>query len=412
MRHSWAVFGSLIASCAIASIKAEELVPYDVVDGVGIPQSLTGGPGNSERGRAVVIHPQQGNCLACHEIPALADEPFHGDVGPSLAGVADRLDEGELRLRVVEPKVVNPDTIMPAFYKTEGLYRVMPKFEGKPILSAEQVEDVVAFLFTLEDEAPALTTARIEAPEQPMTLAAAAGSGWPELISGREFATAATRKLQDDDFSNPASLWLEQGAELWQTADGAAGTSCAECHGDAEDAMKGIGATYPKYHEASGKVINLEQRINLCRSEHMQAEPWPWESPELLAMTAYVKHQSRGMPVDVSIDGPAAPFFEAGEALYYQPRGVMDMACRHCHNDHYGQHLRTNLLTQGQSNGFPMYRLFAQGMMSLHGFVGGVCYPRVRAAAAELGSDDLVNLELYLAWRGGGLPVETPAVRQ
>ena len=176
--------------------------------------------------------------------------------------------------------------------------------------------------------------------------------------------------------------------------------------------MKGGGAGYPRYHEPSGRPISLQQRINLCRTEQMQAEPWPWESESLLAMTTYVKHQSRGMPVNVSIDGPAAPFFEAGKELYYQRRGVMDMACKHCHNDHYGQHLRTNLLTQGQSNGFPMYRLFAQGLMSLHGFVGSVCYPRVRATPLEPGAEELVNLELYLAWRGSGLPVETPAVRQ
>jgi len=412
MQHSWTVFGALIAICVSLGIKADELVPYQVVDGISIPQSLTGSPGDPERGRAAVIHRQQGNCLACHEIPALADEPFHGDLGPSLAGVAARYDEGELRLRIVDPKVINPDTIMPAFHKTKGLHRVMPKFEGKPILSAEQVEDVVAFLLTLEDEAPDLTTARIPVPEQPATIAAPAGSVLPEIFSGYEFATEATRKLQDDPFSNPGYLWMERGAELWQEVDGAAAKSCAACHGNVEEAMRGVGAGYPKYHEASGRPISLEQRINLCRAEEMQAAPWPWDSPELLAMTVYVKHQSRGMPVKVSVDGPAAPFFEAGKELYQRPRGVMDMACKHCHDDHYGRHLRTQLLTQGHSNGFPEYRLFEQGMMSLQRFVGDVCYPRVRATPLEPGSEDLVNLELYLAWRGGGLPVETPAVRQ
>ena len=232
------------------------------------------------------------------------------------------------------------------------------------------------------------------------------------LISGYEFATAPTRELQADNAVNPGFLWVEQGAELWQAADGKAGRSCADCHGDAEAAMRSVGASYPKFHEASGRPINLEQRINLCRSEHMQAEPWPWESDPLLAMTAYVKHHSRGMPVDVAVDGPAARFFEAGRELYYRRRGVMDMACKHCHNDHYGQHLRTNLLTQGQSNGFPMYRLGWQTFGSLHRFVGDVCYARVRATPLEPGSKELVNLELYLAWRGSGLPVETPAVRQ
>jgi sulfur-oxidizing protein SoxA len=176
--------------------------------------------------------------------------------------------------------------------------------------------------------------------------------------------------------------------------------------------MKGVGAAYPKYDEGAGRPINLEQRINRCRVEHMAAEPWPWESEPLLAMTAYVRHQSRGMPVAVEVDGPAAPFFAAGEALYEQRRGVMDMACKHCHNDNYGRHLRTQLLSQGQSNGFPMYRLFAQGMVSLHRLFGAICYRLVRADPPEPGSGEFVDLELYLAWRGRGLPVETPAVRQ
>lgn len=410
MRHLWAVV--LITGCVGSAIAAAELVSYQVVDGVSIPRSLTGEPGDPERGRAAISHVQQGNCLACHEIPALGDEPFHGDLGPSLSGVARRYDEGEIRLRIVDPKVVNPDTIMPAFYKTEGLHRVMPKFVGEPILSAQQVEDVVAFLLTLDDEDETFTTARIPLPDQPVTIEAPPGSGLPELISGYEFATAPTRELQADNAVNPGFLWVEQGAELWQAADGDAEKSCAECHGDAEQAMKGVGASYPKYHEASGRPINLEQRINLCRSEHMQAEPWPWESDPLLAMTAYVKHHSRGMPVDIAVDGPAARFFEAGRELYYRRRGVMDMACKHCHNDHYAQHLRTNLLTQGQSNGFPMYRLGWQTFGSLHRFVGDVCYARVRATPLEPGSKELVNLELYLAWRSSGLPVETPAVRQ
>ena len=407
---------SFVSVAAVAQVSAmnaaaEDLVPYDVVDEISIPAPLTGEPGDPARGRAVVIHRQQGNCLACHEIPALADEPFHGDVGPSLAGVAHRLDEGELRLRIVDPKAVNPDTIMPAFYKTEGLLRVMPKFAGEPILSADQVEDVVAFLLTLKDNEPTFTTERIPVPEQPVAIAAPPGSPLPELISGREFATDKTRALQADDFVNPGFLWVQQGEELWTQAEGEAGKSCADCHGAAGETMRGVGATYPKYHEEAGKLLSLEQRINLCRSEHMQAQPWPWESPELLAMTAYVKHQSRGRPVNVSVDGPAAPFFEAGKELYYQRRGVLDMACKHCHDDNYGRHLRANLLTQGQSNGFPMYALFAQGMISLHRFVGDICYSRVRATPPAPGSEDLVNLELYLAWRGSGLPVETPAVR-
>lgn len=411
MRTSLAICGALIVGYGNFAAAAEELVEFEIV-GTSIPEALTGTPGDAERGRAVVIHRQRGNCLACHEIPALADQPFHGDVGPSLAGIAKRLDEGELRLLIVDPKVVNPDTIMPAFYKTEGLHRVMPKFLGQPILTAQQVEDVVAFMLTLDDEGATVTTSRIPAPEEPAMVEPAPGNPLPELISGSEFGTEETRAVQRDDFVNSGFLWVQRGEDLWTQAEGDAGKSCADCHGDAEESMKGVGATYPKYHEESGRPLTLEQRINLCRSEHMGADSWPWESDELLAMTTYVKHQSRGMPVNVRVDGPAAPFFEAGKELYYQRRGVMDMACSHCHNDNYGRHLRTNLLTQGQSNGYPTYRLNWEGVGSLHRLIGTVCYPRARATPQEPGSEDLVNLELYLAWRGNGLPVETPAVRQ
>lgn len=242
----------------------------------------------------------------------------------------------------------------------------------------------------------------IEAPE---------GSPLSELISGYYFRTPETRELQDDDFMNPAFIWMERGAELWSTAEGEAGKACTTCHEDAEDSMTGVGASYPKYHEASGKLINLEQRINLCRTENMQAEPWKWESDELLGMTAYVKHQSKGMPVNVSIDGPAAPFFEKGKDFYYQRRGQLDMACATCHEVNYGMYIRADLLSQGHSNGFPTYRLKWQKIGSLHRRMRG-CNSQVRAERYPYGADEYVNLELYLAWRGQGLPVETPAVRQ
>ncbi len=243
------------------------------------------------------------------------------------------------------------------------------------------------------------------------TVPAPEGSPLAELISGYYFRTAETRELQDDDFMNPAFIWLEQGADLWSTAEGEAGKACADCHGDAEESMKGVGASYPKYHEPSGKLINLEQRINLCRSENMQAEPWKWESDELLGMTTFVRHQSKGMPVNVSIEGPAAPFFEKGKDFYYQRRGQLDLACASCHENNYGMYIRADLLSQGQSNGFPTYRLKWQKLGSLHRRFRG-CNRQVRSTPYPAGSDEFVNLELYLAWRGQGLPVETPAVRQ
>ncbi|MEE8296267.1 MAG: sulfur oxidation c-type cytochrome SoxA [Hyphomicrobium sp.] len=228
--------------------------------------------------------------------------------------------------------------------------------------------------------------------------------------SGYTFATPETRAMQDDDFANPAFLWVQQGEELWSKVDGAAGKSCASCHQDAAKSMKKVGATYPVYEEDIGKLMNVEQRINQCRVERMKAKPWKYESSPLLAMTAYVKNQSRGRPVKPKIKGAAAPFFEKGKAFYFERRGQLDMACMNCHVQNPGKMIRANRLSQGQSNAFPLYRLKWQKLGSLHRRFRG-CNKQVRAKPYPYGADEYVNLELYLAWRGRGLPVEAPGVR-
>ncbi len=128
---------------------AQSLIPYRVVDDA-IPQSLTGAPGDAANGRKIVITRQIGLCLLCHSGP-FPEERFQGDISPSLAGAGSRLNEGQLRLRIVDGAKLNPDTIMPAYYRIEGLAQVAQQFRGKPVLSAEQIEDVVAFLMTLRD---------------------------------------------------------------------------------------------------------------------------------------------------------------------------------------------------------------------------------------------------------------------
>jgi L-cysteine S-thiosulfotransferase len=116
----------------------------------GIPQSLTGARGDPVRGHAIVVNRQVGLCLLCHSGP-FPEERFQGNLAPDLRGVGRRWSEAELRLRIVDSSRINPATIMPAYHRTEGLARVAPAWRGKPILSAEQIEDVVAFLTTLRD---------------------------------------------------------------------------------------------------------------------------------------------------------------------------------------------------------------------------------------------------------------------
>ena len=115
-----------------------------------MPQSLTGAKGDAVRGRAIVANRQVGLCLLCHSGP-FPDERFQGNLAPDLKGVGARLSEGQLRLRIVDSSRINPASIMPPYYRIDGLTRVAPAFQGKPVLTAEQIEDVVAFLMTLRD---------------------------------------------------------------------------------------------------------------------------------------------------------------------------------------------------------------------------------------------------------------------
>ena len=231
-----------------------------------------------------------------------------------------------------------------------------------------------------------------------------------EQRSGYTYAAKETRAMQDDDFGNPSYIWMDQGEALWSKVDGKAGKSCASCHDDAADSMKGVATRYPVYDKSLGKMKNVEQQINICRETQMEAKPFKWESGEMLGMTAWVNSQSRDMKMSVKIDGDAAPYFEKGKAFYSQRRGQLNMACKNCHEDNAGNMARANLLSQGQGTGFPLYRLKWQKLGSLHRRFRG-CNKNVRATPYAYGSDEYVNLELYVGWRGRGLPVETPAVR-
>lgn len=237
----------------------------------------------------------------------------------------------------------------------------------------------------------------------------------PYIVDGRRsgytYLSEDNQRLQDDSFANPGLLWVEQGRALWHQPDGISQKACASCHEDATVSMRGVRTRYPRFDPRHNKLINLEQQINRCREEHLQVPSYPYESEALLALTTFVGFQSRGLPVDVHIDGPARPFFESGQAFFLRRRGQLDLACTHCHDQQAGQRLRGEVVSQGQINGFPIYRHTWQTLGSAHRmFIW--CNVAVRAEPFPYGADDYVNLELYLAWRGRGLPVETPAVRR
>jgi sulfur-oxidizing protein SoxX len=126
-----------------------ELLERDQVVGDAIPESLTGNPGDPGKGRAIFVARESGHCVLCHVVAGL-DAPFQGNVGPSLSDVGARLTPGQIRLRIVDASRLNPDTVMPPYYRTHGLNQVSHGLEGKPVLSSQQIEDLVAFLATLD----------------------------------------------------------------------------------------------------------------------------------------------------------------------------------------------------------------------------------------------------------------------
>ncbi|MDX1742894.1 MAG: sulfur oxidation c-type cytochrome SoxA [Ruegeria sp.] len=230
------------------------------------------------------------------------------------------------------------------------------------------------------------------------------------IYSGWHFRTDETQALQIDDFDNPAMIFVDQAVDLFATVDGAAGESCASCH-DGVESFKGLQASMPKVDAESGKLVVMEDLINKCRTDRMEADAWKWSGGEMQAMVALIGLQSRGMPMNVAIDGDAAPYWEQGKEMYYTRYGQLELSCANCHEDNWGNMIRADHLSQGMINGFPTYRLKQAKLISRHNRFRG-CIRDTRAETFAEGSDEFRALELYVASRGNGLSIETPAVRQ
>ncbi len=231
-----------------------------------------------------------------------------------------------------------------------------------------------------------------------------------EIRSGTAFLTPETQALQNDSFGNPGYLWVDRGEALFSAPAGEA-PACASCHSEPETALDGAAARYPSIDKASGVMVNIEGRINLCRERHQDQPDLAYESDELLSLTAYVSSLSNGAPRQVELTTATRPYFERGEQYFFTRRGQLNLACSQCHNEHWGQKLRGDTISQGHGNGFPTYRFEWQALGSLHRRFHD-CDKGVRAEPRALGSEEYVALEYYLAHRSGGLPIETPSVRR
>ncbi len=248
----------------------------------------------------------------------------------------------------------------------------------------------------------------------PILLLLATAAGAQEAPrSGYEFMEPATRQLQDDDFLNPAFLLMERGLALWEqdwpgAPEGA--RSCRACHGEPES-LRGVAARYPVYDEARGGMVNLEMRLNAEIAGRLGGEPLAWESEDLLALTILVGTQSRGLPMQIAVDDRVQAWAVRGREIYQTRRGQLNLSCANCHEDHWGQKLRGDTISQGHINAFPVFRLTWDEVGSRQRIFTW-CMEAVRAEPYAAGSDEYLALETWLALRGRGLPVETPGVRR
>ena len=229
-----------------------------------------------------------------------------------------------------------------------------------------------------------------------------------EIVSGWVYRTKETQALEMDDFDNPAFVFVDIAKDLFETVEGSEGKSCAACHENAEE-FAGLKASMPRVN-ADGELETITELVNVCRVDRMGAEPWKYSGSQMSAMTALIGLQSRGMKMDVAIDGAAKPFWDKGKELYYTRVGQLDLSCANCHEDNFGVMIRADHLSQGQSNGFPTYRLKNAKVNTIQGRFKG-CMKNIRATPYGEGGDEFKALELYVASRGNGLTVETPSVR-
>ncbi|MEM9739936.1 MAG: sulfur oxidation c-type cytochrome SoxA [Pseudomonadota bacterium] len=229
-------------------------------------------------------------------------------------------------------------------------------------------------------------------------------------VSGTTFLTPETQALQEDDFANPGYLWVDRGAALF-LATMPDSPSCASCHGEDGGGLIGAAAIHPKWDEIDSKLVNLEGRINECRTRRQHRDALDYESDDLLALTTYITNLSKEMPLSVEPDPRAKAALEIGKAYFNTRRGQFNLSCSNCHTENWGQTLRGDTISQGHGNAFPAYRLEWQSIGSLHRRFQD-CDTGVRAQPHALGSETYLALEYYLAIRGANIPIEAPGVRR
>jgi sulfur-oxidizing protein SoxA len=231
-----------------------------------------------------------------------------------------------------------------------------------------------------------------------------------ETLSGYAYLTPEMQELQDDDFGNPGLLTVDQGRTLF-AAPAAGGKSCSSCHGDAGTDMdsKRI-ARYPVYDPRTEKPLTLRGQVLQCWAERLGNPPLAYADPRALQLEAFVRFLARGETVAVNIDAALQPYYDAGEKLFRTRWGQVDIACHQCHDYHAGRTFRGQVMTQGQSNGFPAYRFTTGKTVGLPERITE-CLTNLRAQPYAAESDEYLALEVFMGARSNGLKIETPAIR-
>ena len=239
-------------------------------------------------------------------------------------------------------------------------------------------------------------------------VSSASDASKPRLQSSYELMSAENKTMQDDASINPAMFWVGDGDALWNRPSEQNGKSCASCHGDAKKSMRGVATVFPKI--IKGKLQTLEGQINQCRTQAQASMSLAYESKELLALTSYIAYQSKGLPIAVRETSENKSAMQKGRKIFYERMGQLNLSCAQCHEERAGLKLGGAVIPQGHPNAYPIYRLEWQTLGSLQRRLRN-CMSGVRAQQFDYGSPEMAQLELFLAARARGLPLESPGVR-
>jgi L-cysteine S-thiosulfotransferase len=228
---------------------------------------------------------------------------------------------------------------------------------------------------------------------------------------GFEDMSPALQAMQLDDTLNPAMLWVREGEALWSQVP-ASGQSCASCHSTntSTSDIKTAATRHPAFDAALNQPVTLAGRVDLCRQRHQNQKPQNADGPEVLALTAWLMHQARGLPVAPPTDPRLTAWTQRGEQIYFTRMGQLNLACTHCHDQYAGQRLGGAPIPQAHPTGYPTYRLEWQALGSLPRRLRA-CMTGVRAEPFAADSVEWVALESYLMKRAAGMKLEGAAVR-